>query len=234
MLDEDRATATSRRDPFEALAGTIDIQYQVSLDGNANITSTETLLSDRALTMRYILSRVQDDREQINRIIENSLSRNYGRIKLHDFQYENLKSYTSPLKIHYTFDAANFATSEDHSLRIHTSFLTYRLAARYAPLGQRNTPLVISDANVTKRILTFSVPEGYTFEKPETEHLILNESFGRFERHYTWSGHTLTIEEITDIRPMIVSPENYDQFRAFCLKVDSIQNGDFIAHKATP
>ena len=234
MLDEDRATITSRRDPFEALAGTIDIQYQVSLDGNANITSTETLLSDRALTMRYILSRVQDDREQINRIIENSLSRNYGRIKLHDFQYENLKSYTSPLKIHYTFDAANFATSEDHSLRIHTSFLTYRLAARYAPLGQRNTPLVISDANVTKRILTFSVPEGYTFEKPETEHLILNESFGRFERHYTWSGHTLTIEEITDIRPMIVSPENYDQFRAFCLKVDSIQNGDFIAHKATP
>ena len=230
-LDADQPITQTRRDAFDDLAVSVNVQYDVLPDGDARATSTEVTQSNRGLRMRYILSQAEGDDEMIHRIIENSLARSYGRIRLNEFKYEDLKSFTKPLTIKYQFDIGNMATVNEDSMLVHASFLAYQLTSRYAALGQRRTPLVISDPTTAKRDLTFQLPEGYVFEKPETEHLVLNEPFGRFERHYTWEGRTLRIHEVIDIRPIIIQPEDYDAFRKFCVKVDGVQNTNFAAKR---
>ena len=215
---------TSRIDDFSALESDVYMSYNISDDGSAKANGKEHLQSDRALMMRYIVSRSKDDPEQIERQISRSLSRSYGRIELTHFEYEGLDNNNIPFNINYDFDVTSFAAPSDNKLTINSSIFSYQITKSYAPFSARNYPLIINKMTAARRNLTFNAPDGYKFNDVKQADTELHTEFGNFMRHYTVTDSKLVVDETLEIRPQRITPDKYPEFRAFCIAIDKAQS----------
>ncbi len=231
LAQPDAPITKSRTEDFSKMESIVNITFDMDDVGGAVAAASETLQSDRSIMMRYVVSRAKDDPEQLNRIIERSLARSYGRITLNNFDYDKLDALDTPFEIQYNFEAGNFSNASENTIKVNNNIFSYNITASYAPYPVRKTTLVIGNATSATRNLTFKAPSGYHFNTSSLTDVSLHTDFGNFTRQYILTDDGLTVHETLDLRPQKITPEDYAQFRAFCNAIDVAQSNAILLEK---
>lgn len=229
-VDSSRAPLTSRIESFEERVSKIETEFLIAADGSAAAKGNEILQSSRALTMRAVGNRTENDEESLYRIIEGSISRSFGRVNLENFKIENLDQKQSPLKVKYDYEISKIASTQDQNLSLDVKAISYLMTNRYAPQAQRKTPLVLESDLVVERTVRFILPDTFAWSQDIMRAPIeLKTPFGLYKRTTTMDAKTLEIVEIIDMQPQRIEAPQYQDFRSFCQSIDEAQRNLLIA-----
>ena len=126
-----------------------------------------------------------------------------------------------PVWTDMTIKAPRLGTPSGDNLALAATLEPLNLSSRYANETKRTSPIELYSPYERRFDLTYTLdPATRPLAMPEDA--ALSEPFGRFQRHVTQTGNTVRIEESFELTRSRIPVAEYEAFKGFCNKVDSL------------
>lgn len=223
LLSGVRAFATIPEEPRAADRREVRASLRLASDGSAAGQIREVLTGAEAVAWRAGFTRRAAD-ERTGFYEERYVADVFPGAEVSELVIEHLTDPDEPLVISYHVAGVRLAepNTDGLSLRLpHTS----ELAAAYATLPERSTPLVIREPYLIEIHLEIELPEEANGEISSTEHRLAS-TLGRFHqtRLEPTGATTISLRRMLAIRQGRIEPEEYRAFAQFCRGVDRVEN----------
>jgi hypothetical protein len=210
------------RTPADAGADGYEVELKIALDplGDAVVEGAERFSGHEAAATKVALQSV--DARQRRQVVEQGLSRSFRALALEEVTFEGEGRMEEPLVIRYRARVPGLAGGAAGRRVIDTVPYPARLAARFAPLAARETPLLVAgDERARLRIIVVPPPGAVPGPAPLRE---VVGAQGRFRREEWLEGGALVREDRLDLRRGRVAPAEYPAFARFAADVDEAQS----------
>jgi len=212
-----------RRERTPAAAGVdrsdVLLRIQVDPGGDATIEGTETYAGFEGAGAKVALEQLDETGRR--RALEQALSRSFRSLEVKDVRFEGERRVGEPLVIRYRARVSGLARPSGGRIAVDAIPYPARLAARFAPLAARESPLLLgADQTVTLRIEVTPPPGATPLANPAVGATAPQGSFVREER--VLSG-TLVREDRLELRRARVPVDAYPEFARFAAAVDEAQ-----------
>ncbi len=159
--------------------------------------------------------------------IETRIARRFAGASVKNLRFEDWSKLSSPMWVEYEAEIPSLATPSGDRKAIPCSYYNLRLTERYAPQTDRKHDLemwypwsqrVEISYRLPKEMRLASLPDPVDVAEP----------FGYYKRTAGREGETVRIVEEFVLSSSRIRAADYQAFRAFCVKVDSLQEAKIL------
>ena len=212
-----------RRERTPAAAGVdrsdVLLRIQVDPGGDATIEGTETYAGFEGAGAKVALEQLDETGRR--RALEQALSRSFRSLEVKEARFEGERKVGEPLVIRYRARVSGLARPSGGRLTVDAIPYPARLAARFAPLAARESPLLLgADQTVTLRIEVTPPPGATPLANPV---VTASAPQGRFTREERVLSGKLVREDRLELRRARIPVDAYPEFARFAAAVDEAQ-----------
>lgn len=208
----------------------IEIDVEATLDTNRSIALNVKALhrGNEAGMIREGL--VQMSKEELrNYILELMGKGTFQDLRLSDYGFERQFDISEPLESRYTFSGSRFS---DRVSNLYIFRIPYMVAIRPSQALQSDTRTNRLDVSQlcgvapSRQRVTIRFPEGYRMtELPEN--INVESEFGLYRVNYTQTSEGLLVEKYQQFHTSVVTPDKFDEFREFYLRILDLDEGRY-------
>ncbi|HPV42923.1 MAG TPA: DUF3857 domain-containing protein [Spirochaetota bacterium] len=138
-----------------------------------------------------------------------------------------------PVRSGYTVSVPGFSRNIDRTIIFDASPVRYDLYDVYALSPNRTYPVVLAGGGTARTVTRFAIPGGYRVSRlPRNERFNGDDYSAAF--NYSYSGRTITVESVIDLKKTFVETAAYRRFREFTRLVDRKERERIILSPASP
>lgn len=198
-----------------------EAQMELALDDEGNLSGviTQTARGFDAAGLRRNFEQV--NRSQLLRQQERALSATFQGVELVNLEIEDSGNPDDPVVARSTIRVPRFARLSDGSMGLRANFGPQRMGLRFVTRGERETPLLIAQPEVSRIRVRLRLPEGWTVDPPAP--VTLRTPFGRFSAKWLLDGAVLVLDEEAEVHRARILPSDYPAFRGYAGSIDAAQ-----------
>ena|GEM_PF-6717267 len=195
----------------------LSIETNIDNAGNASIKGRVTVTGIIASFYRSMYQTEGTRKERL----ESELSQIFPGIDIEKFSFSGLDNFKQPVDIEFNAYVPSIATIMKDEIQL-TALPSHNLYSRYASRSHRKFPVSIDNLKVLTDRFIYKAPSGTVFSSiPQSREIGNNNGdyYFKFESSLL-DSQTLEIKATLKMNVFRIMPENYNEFREFCKKVD--------------
>lgn len=194
---------------------TRSLRVDLSQSPNTAEGSFEAVGSDAVWLRRNL-----DSVEERDKAIENILTSLYLNVDLKEVKVVEAVDVEKPVKVNFKFEGGGFTRQSGGASLLYPAGRSVTLLDRYAPQASRQQDLILYVPYVLRQQVTYTLEEGSAVEslpKPTRG----ESRFGSYRLAVRHEGRTVTCEVEYSFKTERISVQDYADFRAWLVQVES-------------
>jgi len=197
----------------------VAVRIVLAPDGSAELQGSDTYRGAMGGAAKAALEPL--DATQRRQAMEALLARSVRGVTVGEVAFDGEDDLEAPLALRWRGRASFLARPSEGGSVVETAVFPARLAARFAQVAVRRTPLLVPGDERTVERVEVVAPEGLVPRAAPAERI--ETPFGSYQRTESVEGRTLMREERIEVLRGRIPPERASDFAAFAAAVDAAQ-----------
>jgi hypothetical protein len=197
----------------------VAVRIALAADGSAELEGTDTYTGAMAGAAKAALEPLDATRRR--QAMEALVARSLRGVTVTEVAFEGEDDLEAPLVLRWRGRAPRLVREVEGGAVLEAAVFPARLAARFAQVAVRRTPLLVPGAERTVQRVEVVAPEGLVPRAAPPERI--ETSYGAYVRTEAVQGRTLVREERVEVARGRIPPERSGELTAFAAAVDAAQ-----------